>query len=37
VFAIIMTLAVLGVGFFGLIVLLERLTIPWYHLDRDDG
>jgi ABC-type nitrate/sulfonate/bicarbonate transport system permease component len=37
VFAIIMTLSVLGVGFFGLIVLLERLTIPWYHLDRDDG
>jgi ABC-type nitrate/sulfonate/bicarbonate transport system permease component len=37
VFAIIMTLAVLGVGFFGFIVLLERLTIPWYHLDRDDG
>jgi ABC-type nitrate/sulfonate/bicarbonate transport system permease component len=37
VFAIIMTLSVLGVGFFGAIVLLERLTIPWYHLDRDDG
>jgi ABC-type nitrate/sulfonate/bicarbonate transport system permease component len=37
VFAIIMTLAVFGVGFFGFIVLLERLTIPWYHLDRDDG
>jgi len=37
VFAIIFTLSVLGVGFFGLIVLLERLTIPWYHLDRDNG
>ncbi len=37
VFAIILTLSVLGVGFFGLIALLERLTIPWYHLDRDDG
>ena len=37
VFAIILTLSALGVGFFGLIVLLERLTIPWYHLDRDDG
>ncbi len=37
VFAIILTLSVLGVGFFGLIALLERLTIPWYHLDRDNG
>ena len=36
VFAIIMTLSVLGVGFFGLIVLLERICIPWYHVGRDN-
>lgn len=35
VFAIIFALAVLGVGFFGLIVLAERLTIPWYHNERE--
>ncbi|HDK44853.1 MAG TPA: ABC transporter permease [Actinobacteria bacterium] len=34
VFAIIFALSVLGVGFFGLIVLFERITIPWYHKAR---
>ena len=34
VFAIILALSVLGVGFFGIIVLIERLTIPWYHKAR---
>jgi ABC-type nitrate/sulfonate/bicarbonate transport system permease component len=34
VFAIIFALSVLGVGFFGLIVIIERLTIPWYHKAR---
>jgi len=34
VFAIIFALAVLGVGFFGLIVGIERLSIPWYHKAR---
>ena len=34
VFAIIFALSVLGVGFFGLIVLIERITIPWYHKAR---
>ena len=34
VFAIILALSILGVGFFGLIVLIERLTIPWYHKAR---
>lgn len=34
VFAIIFALSVLGVGFFGVIVLIERLTIPWYHKAR---
>lgn len=34
VFAIIFTLSLLGVGFFGLIVLLERFSIPWYHAAR---
>ena len=34
VFAIIFALALLGVGFFGLIVLIERITIPWYHKAR---
>ncbi|NOY57023.1 MAG: ABC transporter permease [Actinobacteria bacterium] len=34
VFAIIFALSVLGVGFFSLIVLIERITIPWYHKAR---
>lgn len=34
VFAIILALSALGVGFFGLIVLIERLAIPWYHKAR---
>lgn len=34
VFAIILALSILGVGFFGVIVLIERLTIPWYHKAR---
>lgn len=34
VFAIIFALSMLGVGFFGLIVVIERLTIPWYHKTR---
>jgi len=34
VFAIIFALSVLGAGFFGLIVLIERITIPWYHKAR---
>ncbi|REK17613.1 MAG: ABC transporter permease [Actinobacteria bacterium] len=34
VFAIIFALSLLGVSFFGLIVLLERLAIPWYHTVR---
>lgn len=36
VFAIIFLLSVLGVGFFGLVVLLERIAIPWHHPDRED-
>jgi ABC-type nitrate/sulfonate/bicarbonate transport system permease component len=34
VFAIIATLALLGMLFFGLVVVIERLTIPWYHTER---
>ena len=34
VFAIILALSMLGVGFFGLIALLERITIPWYYKAR---
>jgi len=34
VFAIIFALSMLGVGFFGIIVLIERLSIPWYHKGR---
>jgi ABC-type nitrate/sulfonate/bicarbonate transport system permease component len=34
VFAIIFALAILGVGFFGLIVGIERISIPWYHKAR---
>lgn len=30
------TLSLLGVGFFGLIVLFERLAIPWYHTVRQE-
>ncbi len=36
VFAIILMLSVLGIGFFGLVVLLERITIPWYRISRDN-
>ena len=36
VFAIIFLLSVLGVSFFGLVVLLERLTIPWHRLTQDN-
>lgn len=36
VFAIIFVLSLLGVGFFGLIVLIERFTIPWYHAERKE-
>jgi ABC-type nitrate/sulfonate/bicarbonate transport system permease component len=36
VFAIIFVMAILGVGFFALIALVERLTIPWYHRARDE-
>lgn len=34
VFGMIFALSMLGVGFFGLIVLIERLTIPWYYKAR---
>lgn len=36
VFAIIFALSLLGIGFFGLIVLIERFAIPWYHQDRQE-
>ncbi|GIU97844.1 MAG: ABC transporter permease [Actinomycetota bacterium] len=36
VFAVIFILSLLGVGFFGLVALVERLTIPWYHRQRKD-
>ncbi|MFQ5516020.1 MAG: ABC transporter permease [Acidimicrobiia bacterium] len=36
VFAIIWALATLGIAFFGLIVLIERLAIPWYHTARQE-
>lgn len=36
VFAIIFVLSLIGVGFFGLIVLIERYTIPWYFADRKE-
>lgn len=36
VFAIIFVMGALGVGFFGLIALIERLTIPWYHRTRNE-
>lgn len=36
VFAVIFVLSMLGVGFFGLIALIERLVIPWYHQQRKE-
>lgn len=36
VFAVIFLLSLLGVAFFGLVVLLERLTIPWYRITQDN-
>ncbi|MFP3913837.1 MAG: ABC transporter permease [Actinomycetota bacterium] len=36
VFAIIFLLSLLGVAFFGLVVLLERLTIPWHRITQDN-
>lgn len=35
VFAIIFVLSLLGVGFFGLVVLVERIAMPWRRLDPD--
>lgn len=37
VFAIIFVLAVLGVAFFGLIALIERVATPWQRLQRDES
>jgi ABC-type nitrate/sulfonate/bicarbonate transport system permease component len=36
VFAIIFALSLLGIGFFGLIVLIERFALPWYHQGRKE-
>jgi ABC-type nitrate/sulfonate/bicarbonate transport system permease component len=36
VFAIIFALSLLGIGFFGLIVVIERVALPWYHLGRKE-
>lgn len=33
-FAVIVVLAAIGMTFFGLLTLLERITIPWYHEER---
>lgn len=36
VFAIIFVLSLLGVGFFGLIALIQRLWMPWYYVERKE-
>lgn len=36
-FAAIVVLALIGIGLFALIGLLQRLTLPWYHEARRDG
>ena len=35
-FAAVAILAVMGVGLFATVALLERLLLPWYHADRQD-
>jgi ABC-type nitrate/sulfonate/bicarbonate transport system permease component len=37
VFAVVTVLAVIGIGLFGLISLIERLALPWYHKPRSQG
>jgi ABC-type nitrate/sulfonate/bicarbonate transport system permease component len=36
VFAVIFVLSLLGVGFFGLVALIQRLAIPWYYVERKE-
>lgn len=37
VFAVVTVLAVIGIGLFALISLVERLALPWYHKPRSQG
>jgi len=37
VFAVVTLLAVIGIGLFGLVSLVERLLLPWYHAPRREG
>lgn len=37
VFAVVVVLALIGIGLFALITLIERLALPWYHQPRADG
>ena len=37
VFAAVTVLAVIGIGLFALISLVERLALPWYHKPRSQG
>ena len=36
-FAAVTVLAVIGIGLFALISLIERLVLPWYHKPRSQG
>jgi ABC-type nitrate/sulfonate/bicarbonate transport system permease component len=37
VFAVVVVLALIGIGLFALITLIERIALPWYHRPRVDA
>jgi ABC-type nitrate/sulfonate/bicarbonate transport system permease component len=37
VFAVVVVLALIGIGLFALITLIERIALPWYHRPRADA
>lgn len=37
VFCVIVTLAIIGVGLYNLVALVERIAIPWYRSSREEG